>query len=79
MSSILRYIYKSLFPEKNVHHHDEPVENYTIYYDIPAIDDCFKCAQLFVGKNSLVLYFYGIKTYKQFVNALEDNICELVS
>lgn len=46
----------------------------TIFSDTPAIDDGSTSAQLFVGRNSLVTDVYGMKSLKQFVNTLEDNV-----
>ena len=54
---------------------DKPVATDTIYSDTTAIDDGSTCAQLFVGKKSLVSDVYGMKTYKHFLNTLEENIC----
>ena len=42
--------------------------------DVAAIDNGSKTAQLFVGHQSLVADAYPMKTEKQFVNTLEDNI-----
>jgi hypothetical protein len=42
----------------------------------PAVDSGVKAAQLFIGRSSLVADVYGVKTYKEFVNTLEDNIRE---
>ena len=38
------------------------------------MDDGSTFAQLFVGNKTLVTDVYGMKTDKQFVNALEDSI-----
>ena len=46
-----------------------------VYSDTPAVDSGVKQAQLFVGKESLVSDIYPMKSGKQFVNTLEDNIC----
>jgi hypothetical protein len=46
----------------------------TIWSDTPAIDNGAKFAQLFVGRRLLVTDIYPMKTDKEFVNALEDNI-----
>ena len=66
--------YKSPFPEINAHCHDEPVANYAVYYDTPSIGDIYTSDQLFFVTKSIVLYVYGMKTDKQFLNRLEDNI-----
>ena len=46
----------------------------TVYSDTPAIDSGVKMAHLFVGKESLVSDIYQMRSGKQFVNTLEDNI-----
>jgi len=66
--------FKSHFPALNVHRHQEPVATDTVYADTPAIDDGSTCAQIFVGRESLVTDVYGMKTDKEFINTLEDNI-----
>ena len=43
------------------------------------MDNRSNFAQLFVGTNIFVTDVYGMKTDKQFVNALEDNIRKLGS
>ena len=48
----------------------------TIYSDTPAIDSGVKQAQIFVGCDTMLTDFYPLKTGKQFVNTLEDNIRE---
>ncbi len=45
-----------------------------VFSDTPAIDDGSTCAQIFVEHNSLVADVYGMKSEKQCVNTLEDNI-----
>ena len=46
-----------------------------VYSDTPAVDGGFKLAQLFVGKESLFSDIYTMRSGKQFVNTMEDNIC----
>ena len=46
----------------------------TIFSDTPAINDGSTMAQFFVGRDTLVGDAYGIKTQKQFINTLYDNI-----
>jgi len=74
MSTILKKHYKSPFPALNVHRREEPIATDTVYSDTPAIDDGSTSAQIFVGTESLLTDCYGMKTDKQFVNTLEDNI-----
>ena len=70
----MRKHYKSRFPAFNVMRRNEAVATDTIFSDTSAIDDGSKCAQFFVGRESLVSDVYGMKTDKEFVNTLEDNI-----
>ncbi len=65
---------KSRNPALNVPRRHEPVATDTIMSDTPAVDSGVTNAQLFVGRDSLVADVYPIKSTKQFVNTLEDNI-----
>ena len=51
-----------------------PVATDTIFSDTPAINDGRTMAQFFVGRDTLVCDAYGIKSQKQFINTLYDNI-----
>ena len=73
--NFMKKTYRSPFPGLNVHRRREAVATDTVYSDVPAIDDGSMAAQIFVGRKSLVTDAYGVKTDKQFVNTLEDNIC----
>ena len=66
---------KSRNPALNVPRRHEAVATDTVYSDTPAVDSGEKMAQLFVGKESLVSDIYPMRSGKQFVNTLEDNIC----
>ena len=66
--------FKSRFPALNVHRRRENVATDTIFSDTPAIDSGVECAQLFVGKKSLVTDIYPMKSNSDFVSTLEDNI-----
>ena len=66
--------YKSRFPAFNVVRRNEDVATDTVFSDTPAIDGGEECAQLFVGRESLVTDVYGMKTDKEFTKSLEDNI-----
>ena len=57
-----------------MHHHQEPVATDYVYADVPAVDDGSMGAQIFVGMGSEVCDTQGLKSSKQFVNSLEDNI-----
>jgi hypothetical protein len=76
MSTILKKQYKSANPALNVHPRDEPVATNTIYSDTPAIDCGVTSAQLFVGTKTHTTDVYPIKSDKQFVNTLLDNITQ---
>ena len=65
---------KSRNPALNVPRKHEPVATDTIFSDTPAVDSGVKQAQVFVGRDSLVADVYPMKSGKQFVNTLEDNI-----
>ena len=58
----------------NIPRRHEAVATDTVYSDTPAVDSGVKQAQLFVGKESLVSDIYPMRSGKQFVNTLEDNI-----
>jgi len=55
---------------------NEPVATDTVYSDTPAVDSGAIAAQIFVGTESMVTDIYGIKSDKEFINTLEDNIRE---
>lgn len=76
MGTLLKRAYKSLNPAANVHRRPEPVACDIVYSDTPAVDDGSKAAAVFIGLRSHVADAYGLKTDKQFVNTLEDNIRE---
>jgi hypothetical protein len=78
MSTILKKQYKSPNPALNVHPHDEPVATDTVYSDTLAIDCGVTSAQLFVGTKTHTADVYPIKSDKQFVNTLLDNIIQRV-
>ena len=61
-------------PALNIPKRHEPVATYTIFSDTPAVDSGVKQAQVFVGRDILVAGAYPVKSGKQFVNTLEDNI-----
>ena len=46
----------------------------TVFSDTPAVDSGVKQAQVFVGRDTSVADAYPMKSGKQFVNTLEDNI-----
>ena len=66
--------FKSRNPVFNIPRRNEPVATDTIFSDTPAINDGSTMAQFFVGRDTLVCDAYGIKSQKQFINTLYDNI-----
>ena len=70
----LKKHFKSRNPVFNIPRRNEPVATDTIFSDTPAIIDGSTMAQFFVGRDTLVCDAYGIKTQKQFINTLYDNI-----
>ena len=72
-SPMIRHL-KSRNPALNVPRRHEPIATDTIYSDTHAVDSGVKQAEVFVGRDSLVADVYPMKSSKQFVNRLEDNI-----
>ena len=70
----LKKHFKSRNPVFNIPRRNEAVATDTIFSDTPAINDGSTMAQFFVGQDTLVCDAYGIKTQKQFINTLYDNI-----
>ena len=66
--------FKSRNPVFNIPRHSEAVATDTIFSDTPAVDDGSTMAQFFCGHDTLVCDAYGIKSTKQFINTLSDNI-----
>ena len=66
--------FKSRNPGFNIPRHSEAVATDTIFSDTPAVDDGSTMAQFFCGRDTLVCDAYGIKSTKQFINTLSDNI-----
>jgi hypothetical protein len=76
MSTILKKRYKSLNPALNVCPHDKLVATDTIYSGTPVIDCGVTSAQLFIGTKTRTADVYPIKSDKEFVNTLLDNITQ---
>ena len=66
--------FKSRNPVFNIPRRSEAVAADTIFSDTPAVDDGSTMAQFFCGRDTLVCDAYGIKSTKQFINTLSDNI-----
>ena len=66
--------FKSRNPVFNIPRCSEAVATDTIFSDTPAVDDGSTMAQFFCGHDTLVCDAYGIKSTKQFINTLSDNI-----
>ena len=80
MRSFLPHIFpmrqhlKSRNPVLNIPGRHEPVATDTIFSDTPAVDSGVKEAQVYVGRDIFIADAYPMKSGKQFVNTLEDNI-----
>jgi hypothetical protein len=74
--TLLKKAYKSPNPALNVYRRQEDVACDIVYSDVPAIQDGSTAAVIFVGVNTQVTDVYGIKTDKQLVNTLQDNIIQ---
>ena len=70
----LKKHFKSRNPVFNIPRRNEPVATDTIFSDTPAINNGRTMAQFFVGRDTLVCHAYGIKSQKQFINTLYNNI-----
>ena len=66
--------FKSRNPVFNIPRCSEAVATDTIFSDTPAVDDGSTMAQFFCDRDTLVCDAYGIKSTKQFINTLSDNI-----
>ena len=66
--------FKSRSPVFNIPRCSDTVATDTIFSDTPAVDDGSTMAQFFCGRDTLVCDAYGIKSTKQFINTLSDNI-----
>ena len=66
--------FESRNPVFNIPRRSEAVATDTIFSDTPAVDDGSTMAQFFCGRDTLVCDAYGIKSTKQFINTLSDNI-----
>ena len=65
---------KSRNPVFSIPRCSEAVATDTIFSDTPAVDDGPTMAQFFCGHDTLICDAYGIKSTKQFINTLSDNI-----
>ena len=68
-----RYL-KSRNPALNIPRRHEPVSTDTVISDTPVRDSSVKQAQMFLCRDTLVADAYPMKSGKQFVNTVEDNI-----
>jgi hypothetical protein len=66
--------YKTRNPVLSIPRRDEAVATDTVFSDVKAVDGGYTMAQIFVGRDTLVCDIYGIKSTKQFINTLADNI-----
>ena len=65
---------KSRNPALDIPRRHEPVTTDSIFSDTPAVDSGVKHTQVFVGRDTLVADAYPMKSGKQFVDTLANNI-----
>ena len=73
-STVLQKTWNTSNPALNIERRNEDVACDIVYSDTPAVDNGAKAAVIFFGTSSHVTDIEEIKTDKEFVNALEDNI-----
>ena len=66
----LRQTYCTPFPACNVTRRNDPVATDTVYSATPAIDNGSKIAQIYVGRQTLVVDIYAMNTEKVFIHTL---------
>ena len=66
--------FKPRNPVSSIPRCSEDLATDTIFSDTPPVDDGSTMAQFFCGHDTLVCDAYGIKSTKQFINTLSDNI-----
>ena len=66
--------FKPRNPVSSIPRCSEDLATDTIFSDTPVVDDGSTMAQFFCGHDTLVCDAYGIKSTKQFINTLSDNI-----
>ena len=76
MGTCLRQMFRSANPALNVQRRDEDVASDVVFSDIPAVDGGQTAGVVFVGTKTDVVDAYPIKSEKQFINTLEDNVRE---
>ena len=72
--TLLKRAFRSSNPALNVLRRNESVACDVVYANVPAVDDGARMATIFTGLDTQVTDVYGMKTDRQFVNTLEDNI-----
>ena len=70
----IKHHFKPRNPVFSIPRCSEDLATDTIFSDTPAVDDGSTMAQFFCGHDTLVCDAYGIKSTKQFINTLSDNI-----
>ena len=70
----MRKHFKSRNPALNIPRRHDPVATDNVFSDTPGVDSGVKHAQMFVGRDSLVADAYPMKSRKQFINTIEDDI-----
>ena len=74
VSMVLHKHYKAPFPTLNMLQKDEAIAIDIVYHNTPPIDNRGTSAQIFVGIKTFLTNVYGMKSDKQFIATLSNNI-----
>lgn len=73
-ADVMKKHYKSPNPALNIPRRNEDLTTDTFFSDVPAINGGEKVGQYFQGTTTKVRAVYGLKSEKQFLSALQDEI-----
>ena len=74
ISGRISQTHRAPFPALNVRRRNEPVATDTVFGNVPAVDDGATCEQFFAGFFTKFCWVHGMKTDKEFVQVLMDEI-----
>ena len=70
----LRQTYRTPFPACNVLRRNESVGTDTVYSTTSSIGNGARIAQIYFGRKTLVVDVCAMKTEKEFIHSLQENI-----
>jgi hypothetical protein len=70
----MRKHFKSRFPSLNVTRRNEKVATDTVFADTKAHGSGVKCAQIFVGRDTMVSDIYPLKSDEGYLSTLQENV-----